>query len=84
MTDAWDDPVAWRDAMLPPLSFSEALKAARKAKATRFVWRGATFDLSEPVAKETATPARSSVVELRGEPDDEVEAWIKKQAAHAD
>jgi hypothetical protein len=68
MSDSWDDPAAWRDAMLPPLSFAEALKAARKARASRFVWRGATFDLSEPAAKEPATMT-------------ELEAWKAKHRA---
>ena len=48
MMDPWNDPVAWRDAMIPPVTFDQALKAARKAKAQRFVWRGVTFDLSAP------------------------------------
>ena len=68
MTDFWNDPVASRDAMLPPLTFEQARKAARKAKATRFVWRGVTFDLSAP----KSGPAGKA-------PDDEVEAWIRKQ-----
>jgi hypothetical protein len=61
MSDFFDDPAAWRDAMLPPLTFEQALKAARKAKARRFVWRGASFDLAEtdhpsaPEATDAAT-----------------------------
>jgi hypothetical protein len=48
MSAWWDDPLAWRDAMLPPLTFAEALKAARKAKAASVTWRGVAFNLSEP------------------------------------
>jgi len=70
MIDSWDDPVAWRDAMLPPLTIEQALKAARKAKATRFVWRGVTFDLSEPAAAPAATLTP-------------LEAWKAKHARHA-
>jgi hypothetical protein len=29
MSAWWDDPVGWRDAMIPPLTFDQALKAAR-------------------------------------------------------
>ena len=47
MSFSWDDPVAWRDAMIPPVTFKEALKVAREARAVRFVWRGVTFDLGE-------------------------------------
>lgn len=58
MMDPWNDPVAWRDAMIPPVTFDQALKAARKAKAQRFVWRGVTFDLSAPEPR-PAPPAAS-------------------------
>jgi hypothetical protein len=57
MTDFWNDPVGWRDAMIPPVTFDQALKAARKAKAVRFVWRGVVFDIGEPeAAGATLTP----------------------------
>ena len=55
MSAWWDDVVGWRDAMIPPLTFAEALKAARKAKAARFTWRGSTFDLGQLDAKPAAT-----------------------------
>jgi hypothetical protein len=32
----------------PPMTFEQAHKAARKAKVPRFVFRGVTFDLSDP------------------------------------
>jgi hypothetical protein len=47
MMDPWNDPVAWREAMRPPLRLAEALKAARKAKAARLVYQGVVFDLGE-------------------------------------
>jgi hypothetical protein len=67
--DPWSDPIAWREAMLPPLTLAEALKAARKAKAARLVYRGAEFDLtsSEPAkaaAKEPEDPPRVEVLRI--------------------
>jgi hypothetical protein len=57
------------------------IKAAMKAglPVRRAIVDGVTVELD----KVTATPARGSAVELRGEPADEVEAWIKKQVARA-
>jgi hypothetical protein len=60
--------------MIPPLTFAEALKAARKAKALRFVWRGATFDLSEAVAPRDAKESTTL---------SPLEAWRAKRARQA-
>jgi hypothetical protein len=55
MSAWWDHPAGWRDAMLPPPTFAEALKAARRAKAASFAWRGVTFNLAEPETAAVAT-----------------------------
>ena len=55
MSALWDDPVSWRDAMIPPVTFDQALRAARKAKVVSFVWRGITFNLSEQGTTATGT-----------------------------
>jgi hypothetical protein len=70
MSAWWDDPVGWRDAMIPPVTFEQALKTARKAKATRFVWQGVTYTLSE---SGTTTEA----------PATELDQWIGKQRARS-
>lgn len=73
MTDPWDDPVAWREAMLPPPTLEKALKAARKAKASRLVYRGAEFDLSpaapvKAVAEDREEPPRAALFKTLANP----------------
>jgi hypothetical protein len=74
MSDFWNDAVGWRDAMLPPLTFAEALKAARRAKAASFTWRGSTFDLGAPGAVEPRPqePPSRSLFKLRAVPKQKV------------
>jgi hypothetical protein len=77
MTDRWNDPVAWREAMLPPLTLAEALKAARKAKAARLEYRGVGFDLSpaapvKAAAKEPEEPPRVALFQARTNPKQKV------------
>jgi hypothetical protein len=70
MMDPWSDPVAWREAMLPPLTLAEALKAARKAKAARIVYRGVVFDLGEgePAQKAAEEPPPVALFRTRANP----------------
>jgi hypothetical protein len=73
MTDPWNDPVAWREAMLPPLTLAEALKAARKAKAARLEYRGVVFDLSpaapvKAMAEDPEEPPRVALFKTRTNP----------------
>jgi hypothetical protein len=77
MMDPWSDPVAWREAMLPPLTLAAALKAARKAKAARLVYRGVEFDLTSPepakaTAKEPEEPPRVALFQTRTHPKQKV------------
>jgi hypothetical protein len=67
MIDPWNDPVAWRDAMLPPLTLAAALKAARKAKLPRLVYRGVVFDLlgGEPAQQAAEEPPRVALFKTR-------------------
>jgi hypothetical protein len=68
--DPWNDPVAWREAMLPPLTLAAALKAARRAKAARLVYRGVVFDLGVGEPEQTAAeePPRVALFETRTNP----------------
>lgn len=68
--DPWGDPVAWREAMLPPLTLAAALKAARKIKAARLVYRGVVFDLAEGAPARTAAeePPRVALFKMRTTP----------------
>jgi hypothetical protein len=70
MIDPWNDPVAWREAMLPPLTLAQALKAARKAKAARLVYRGVVFDLGEGEPAQTVAEEspRAALFQTRTHP----------------
>jgi len=62
MTDPWDDP----GGLLPPLTLEKALKAARKAKASRLIYRGVEFDLTspEPAKISAEEPPRVEVLRI--------------------
>jgi hypothetical protein len=74
MMDPWSDPVAWREAMLSPLTLAQALRAARKAKVPRLVYRGVVFDLGEgePAQAAAEEPPPVALFRTRASPKQKV------------